>query len=244
MIFDRNQGQVISMHNTAQLKSAAALAVIAMTASACSMLPKQEPLRDPEFAPVRPMIQAPSREITGSIYNSGTSRFLFEDLKARRVGDIITVILEEKTDANKNASTSTKKNSGIDMPAPTLFGGGITHKGRPLLSNSMSAGSAFSGEGGSSQSNSLKGNLTVTVVEVLSNGYLIVRGEKLLSLNQGSEVVRISGIIRPVDIAPDNTVKSNQIANAEIAYKGKGLLANSNNAGWLTRFFNTGFWPF
>ena len=84
----------------------------------------------------------------------------------------------------------------------------------------------------------------MTVHKVYPNGYLLVKGEKLLELNEGSEVVRITGIVRPVDITPDNTILSNQIANAQIAYKGKGIVSDSSKAGWLTRFFYSAIWPY
>ena len=84
----------------------------------------------------------------------------------------------------------------------------------------------------------------MTVADVLPNGFLKVQGEKIMNLNQGSEVIRIRGIIRPQDISSANTIESQQIANAEITYKGKGMVADSNDAGWLTRFFNSGWWPF
>lgn len=214
---------------------------------ACSSMP-QPSLRDPAYRPVaaQAVKQADARQQaeSGSIYNPGTNRFLFEDYRARRVGDILTVILEEKTNADKTASTSTAKNTSIETPAPKLFGRGVSIWGREIMDSQASSKVDFSGEGGSSQSNSIKGNITVTVAQVLPNGFLLVRGEKLMALNQGSEVVRIKGIVRPVDITSANTIQSQQIANAEITYKGKGMVADSNEAGWLTRFFNSGWWPF
>ena len=217
------------------------------TLSACSHMEKT-PLRDPDYRPViASVVEQPASQIqspTGSIYNPATNRFLFEDYRARRVGDILTVILEEKTNADKKASTATTKNSNIETPAPKLFGRGISIWGRDILDSQVASKVDFAGEGGSSQSNSIKGNVTVTVAEVLPNGFLKVHGEKLMNLNQGSEVIRIRGIIRPQDISSANTIESQQIANAEITYKGKGMVADSNDAGWLTRFFNSGWWPF
>jgi len=215
--------------------------------SACSHM-HQGTLSDPDYSPVAaPMVEQPASLIqppNGSIYKPATNRFLFEDQRARRVGDILTVVLEEKTNADKKASTATKKNSSMKTPVAKLFGRGLTFHGRDVLSSELSSKSDFSGEGGSSQSNSLKGNVTVTVAAVLPNGFLKVRGEKIINLNQGSEVVRIRGIVRPQDISSANTIESQQIANAEITYKGKGMVADSNDAGWLTRFFNSGWWPF
>ncbi len=221
--------------------SGAGLLLIIILTSACST---PAALSKPGFAPATPVIQAPTKPLSGSIYTSSNNHFLFEDQKARRVGDLITVILQERTKSAKKATTSTKKDSTINIPAPTIMGHGITYKGKSILANSIQSGSTFAGEGGSNQSNSLSGNIAVTVAQVLPNGNLIVRGEKLLTLNQGSEIVRISGIIRPVDINPDNSIRSTQIANAQITYGGNGIVADSNKAGWLTRFFNSSVWPF
>ena len=151
------------------------------TLSACSHMEKT-PLRDPEYRPViASVVEQPASQIqppTGSIYNPATNRFLFEDYRARRVGDILTVILEEKTNADKKASTATAKNSNIETPAPKLFGRGISIWGRDILDSQVASKVDFAGEGGSSQSNSIKGNVTVTVAEVLPNGFLKVHGEK------------------------------------------------------------------
>lgn len=216
---------------------------------------QQHSLRDPAYAPVVGPSPTPppprftnrtnpvQQVMSGSIYNPGTSRFLFEDYRARRVGDVLTVILMEQTNASKKAGTTTKKATNIDLPSPTILGRKVTRGGVPILETQVNGKIDFAGEGDSSQSNSLKGNITVSVSQVLPNGNLVVRGEKLLYLNQGSEVVRIRGIVRPVDISANNSIYSNQIANAEITYKGKGVIADSNEAGWLTRFFNSKWWP-
>ncbi len=120
----------------------------------------------------------------------------------------------------------------------------MTAKGRDFLSNDISASSQFAGTADSSQSNRLNGSVAVVVDQVLTNGNLWIRGQKRLTLNQGSEVVQVSGLIRPVDITPQNTILSNQIADASITYGGSGLLADSNRAGWMTRIFTSPLWPF
>jgi len=214
----------------------AALGVLA----ACS----SKPQRDPAYAAVRPNPPPPAAQFTGSIYHTGTAVALFEDARARRVGDMLTVVLTEKTQASKNATTKTKKDSKVDMPAPTVFGKGVTYHGRPILSADIQQGREFSGAGDSSQGNSLSGSITVTVAEVLSNGNLVVRGEKLLTLNQGDEQIRIAGIVRPADIRPDNTILSTQVADAQVSYAGTGALADANSQGWMSRFFNSSWWPF
>ncbi len=199
-------------------------------------------LKDSAYAPVMP-VKPPAAESEGAIYHVNTNRFLFEDIKARRIGDTITVVLEESTNASKSASTSAKKDTDFTTPSPTVFGKTVTKDGREVLVMDVDSGYEFSGEGDSSQSNSLTGSITVTVVDIHPNGNLVVRGEKLLTLNQGSEVIRISGIVRPIDVTPQNTVLSTKIAAAEITYSGNGLVAESNRAGWFTRFFSA-IWPF
>lgn len=199
---------------------------------------------DPNFTPVRPISSSPLPINDGAIYKAGFELSLFEDTKARRVGDIITVILEESTNASKSASTSTSKGSAIDLPTPTVFGRTITHNGNDILSASVDTTRTFDGEGDSSQSNSLEGLISVTVADVYANGNLLVRGEKLLTLNQGSEHVRLSGIIRSADITPENTVRSEQIANARIVYGGQGVLADVNDKGWLQKVLDGKLWPF
>lgn len=199
---------------------------------------------DPDFSPVRPMSVRPLPISDGAIYKTGFGVALFEDSKAHRVGDIITVILQERTNSSKSASTTTAKDAEVSIAAPTLFGKGITHRGNDILSASIDAERDFSGEGDSTQSNSLTGQISVTVVDVYPNGNLMIRGEKLLTLNQGSEHVRISGIVRAADVTPTNTVFSTQVANARIVYGGQGVLADVNTKGWIQRVFDSNWWPF
>ncbi len=217
-------------------------AVMLLLISACSTT--HQAVSDPEYAPVRPVNARPLPISNGAIYKAGFSLALFEDTKAHRVGDIITVILQERTNASKKASTNTAKNAAVTVGAPTLFGRGVAYGGDAILNTTIDAERDFQGEGDSTQSNSLSGEITVTIAEVYVNGNMLIRGEKLLTLNQGSEHVRISGIIRPVDITPSNTVLSSQVANAKIIYGGQGVLADANTKGWLQRVFDSNWWPF
>ena len=150
------------------------------------------------------------------------------------------MILQERTQAQKSARTSTGKDSDFSIAVPML--GGVTDD--LGVDSEISSSRAFDGAGDSSQSNSLQGELTVLVTERLPNGYLRVAGEKVLELNQGSEYLRLTGIVRPEDIAPDNSVLSTRIAQADISYSGRGALAQANAQGWLSRFFNSPLWPF
>lgn len=199
---------------------------------------------DPDFSPVRPMSVQPLPVSDGAIYKTGFGVTLFEDMKAHRIGDIITVILQERTNSTKTASTTTAKEADVSISAPTIFGAGVTHRGKDILSAGIDASRDFSGEGDSTQSNSLTGQISVTVVDVFPNGNLMIRGEKLLTLNQGSEHVRISGIVRAGDVTPTNTVFSTQVANARIIYGGQGVLADANTKGWIQRVFDSNWWPF
>jgi flagellar L-ring protein FlgH len=127
---------------------------------------------------------------------------------------------------------------------PTIFGKSITTKGVPILDTTLSGSHTFDGEGTASQGNSFTGSLTVTVTNVESNGNLVVEGDKTLRLNQGDEFIHISGVVRPADVSTANTVTSDKIADAHISYSGKGVIANANRMGWLTRFFNSVLSPF
>ncbi len=180
----------------------------------------------------------------GTIYSAGMDMRLFEDRKAQRVGDILTVVLAEQTNATKNSQTSTGKTTEATLSNPTVFGTPLTHKGVSLFAGSLSGDSSFDGGGSSSQSNSLAGDITVTVMERRPNGNLLISGEKWVTLNQGQEFIRLSGIIRPDDIEPDNTLLSSRIANAQITYSSKGVMAAANKMGLIGRFFNSVFHPY
>ncbi len=211
--------------------------------SGCASNASREALRDPAFAPVQPVVTQAPQAATGSIFRPGGNMLLFGDRKALRVGDLLTVMLVEKTDASKSASTATDRSTAIEMSAPTLLGVPVLLGGNQVLQNSVAAGSSFAGDGQSNQSNSLSGSITVTVSEVMPNGNLRVRGEKLLSLNQGDEFIRLTGIVRADDISPDNTVESTKLADTYISYGGSGVIADANSKGWLSRFFDV-VWPF
>jgi flagellar L-ring protein precursor FlgH len=217
------------------------LAVLACLAlSACGFLPAKPLKPDPVVARVLP---PPTPRTDGAIYQSGQQIELFADLKARRVGDVLTIRLTESTNASKSAATKTAKTTGVSMTGPTVLGKTFTAGGVPLSTTLNSAGS-FDGEGSSTQGNSLAGSLTVTVMEVQPNGNLVVQGDKTLKLNQGDEFVHVSGVVRRADIATDNTVTSDKVADAHISYSGRGVIDSANTMGWLAKFFNSMFAPY
>ena len=212
----------------------------ALVLSACAT-PKRG---DVEYAPVKPVTQTGPTQHTDSIYQSGSAWYLLEDIKPRRVGDMLTVTLQEKTDAKKQADTETKKATDNQITALNFLGAPVTYNDRQLLDTKLKSQYDFKGEADSQQSNSLTGSVTVTVVEVQANGNLVVQGEKWVTINQGDEYIRLRGIVRPSDINPDNTISSERVANAQIQYSGEGTIANANEQGWLAKFFNSIWMPF
>lgn len=227
------------MISTSSIRSISCL-LLALLLTACAT-PKRG---DPEFAPAMPVFVSPPVQSSDSIYESANAWLLHEDIKARRVGDMLTVILEEQTDAEKTAETDTKKDTSLSITGTTALGDSVTKNGRPVLETDLSSSHAFDGGGESTQSNSLTGSVTVTVVDVLANGNLSVQGEKWIHINQGEEYVRLRGIVRTIDINPDNTISSVRVANAQIQYSGDSTLNDTNNQGWLAKFFNSPWMPF
>ena len=198
-----------------------------------------------EFPPMPALVFAPSIAPTpGAIYSESPGGLgLFMDQKAHQPGDLLTIQLFENTKATTKAETSTSKDSSANTEAAALAGAPLTLSGRNVLALDATGTQSFSGNGASSQSNSLAGSITVTVVQRLPNGNLVVQGEKHLLLNQSNELVQIQGIVRTADISPDNTIPSSRIANVRIKYGGRGPVARSNVMGWLTRFFQSPLYP-
>jgi len=213
-----------------------ALSLAALTAGCVSQPPVRE---EPSYRPAYPEIARVESVDGASLFQAGQGRYLFDDIRASRVGDIVTIRLEEQTSARKSAETTYEKSSEVGIEEPTLFGSMING-----LTNSIGSESDFEGEAESDQSNSLQGTISAVVAEVLPNGLLVVQGEKWLNLNRGEEYVRISGLVRPEDVDGFNTVSSLRLADARIAYSGTGTFADSNEAGWLSRFFLSPLMPF
>ena len=171
---------------------------------------------DPMYAPIQPTALVPPERQDGSLYQARYNMGLFNDRRAHRIGDIITVVLSENTNAKKSANTELTKEQDIQFDPGILLGkdmGNQITSAIPLLENiglltSLSQNREFTGEGDSDQSNSLSGQITVTVSNVMPNGVLEIRGEKWMTFNQGDEYIRIRGLVRPDDIADDNTIMS------------------------------------
>lgn len=193
---------------------------------------------DPAWAPVHPPRQAEHYTAeTGSLFNLDRSNSLYDDSKPHGIGDIITVTLNEQTKAAKSADADLKKTNDASMD-PLAVGGQELKVGDYNFSYGLKNDNKFSGSAQANQSNSISGSITVEVIDVLPNGNLAIRGEKWLTLNTGDEYIRLSGTIRPDDIAYDNTIASNRISNARIQYSGTGTNRDMQEPGFLARFFN------
>ena len=224
------------------------LALSGVVSLAGCVAPTPKP-NDPYYAPVLPRTPLPAAANNGSIYQAGFEQNLYGDRKAFRVGDIITITLNEKTQASKGANSQIDKTSKTSIGLKSLFGGGLTTN-NPVGSGDLSLNAGYSGDRAtngaskSGQSNSLTGSITVTVADVLPNGIIAVRGEKWMTLNSGDELVRIAGLVRADDIATDNTVSSTRVADARITYSGTGAFADASQPGWFDRFFLSPLFPF
>jgi len=212
--------------------------------TACKSTPVQPiAANDPYYAPAIPQMTRAEIAENGSLFSHARANSLYADVKARRVGDIITVQLSENTNASKSAGTTSTKATNVDLQPIIGLGANPLNIGREAIQLGLNGSNDFAGDAQANQSNSLSGNITVTVVEVLPNQNLIIRGEKWLTLNNGDEYIRLTGVIRPADISPSNDIESTKVANARIQYSGTGSFARAQEKGWLTDFFSSKWWP-
>lgn len=213
-----------------------ALAILAVSLTATSPVFAKKKKETVEYAPSYappPVAQAPAN---GSIFQAAYGYTpLTSGSRAGQVGDIITILLVESTQASKSNAANTGREGSISLTPPTT---GLLSKLFQPSDVAASGSNDFKGSGAASQSNSLSGEITVTVAQVYPNGTMLVRGQKALTLNRGDEFIQISGIVRPSDISPDNRVLSTRVADARITYTGKGEIARASRQGWLQRFFS------
>ena len=218
--------------------------LLAANMTACtSVLPPQAMTHSPQFEPVYPVQNARETMATGAIYVGRQSDSWFGKGRNFQVGDVITVLLNESTQAARTQNGSITRDSSNTLIPDGLktYGAGL---GGFMKGINMTSGSVSNkGTGAADQQASLSGSVAVAVVEVMPNGNLVLRGEKQLALTEGSEIIQVAGIIRPDDVAPNNTVQSRRLANAQIAYRGTGDLANATRAGWGTSALLK-LWPF
>jgi flagellar L-ring protein precursor FlgH len=205
-----------------------ALGAVALAAATIAARPLP-----PSYAPTLPA-PLPAARADGAIFHADTGyAALTSGQRAAAVGDVLTIALVERTDASKSAGQTGGRNGSFGL-TPPVTGPFALFKATDLT---LGGGASFKGQGQATQSNALAGELSVTVAQVYANGTMLVKGEKLLTLNRGDEYVQLSGIVRTADIGPDNRVPSTRVADARIAYTGKGEVARASRQGWLQRFF-------
>ncbi|MCC6916449.1 MAG: flagellar basal body L-ring protein FlgH [Nitrosomonas sp.] len=217
------------------------LIVMVCMVSGCAITPTpkvQQPMTmRPHDLPV-----VPPGQTNGGIYQAafsyqGGPRYtpLFEDRRARSIGDTIIVTLNEKTNASKKTGSNAQRAGEIALSVPSFLG--LPFKSIfQDLDLAASSSNKFDGKGESSSNNNFTGTITVTVIDILPNGNLLVSGEKQIGINQGYEFIRLSGVINPINIM-NNTVSSTQVADARLEYRGNGYLDEAQTMGWLSRFF-------
>jgi flagellar L-ring protein precursor FlgH len=219
-------------------------ATLLLGLSACTTaLPPQAMTHSPMFEPVYPVQNPRDSLATGAIYVGRQSDSWFGKGRNFQVGDVITVLLNESTQAARTQNGTVSRESSNDMIPKGLQNYGANLGGFMNGINLLGGKVSNKGTGAADQQASLSGSVAVSVVEVMPNGNLVLRGEKQLALTEGSEVIQVAGIIRPDDVAPNNTVQSRRLANAQIAYRGTGDLANATKAGWGTSALLK-IWPF
>lgn len=218
------------------MKFSAALALVALVLlSGCASIYPTTPTAVHQPMTARPESRAQALPATGSIYQAAYARPLFEDRRARNVGDTITINLVERNTAQKSANANATRNGNM-----TASIGPITRlplSGLSGLAAEADSESDFAGKGAAAANNAFNGTITVTVIDVYPNGNLLVSGEKMVAINQGNEFIRFSGVINPNNVTAANTVQSTQVADARIEYRGSGFIDESNTMGWLQRFF-------
>ncbi|CAI3806193.1 flagellar basal body L-ring protein FlgH [Rheinheimera sp. MM224] len=213
------------------------LVFVLFSLTACSSKP-DSPLADDadwERGAANPMVSQQAEPASeGSLYADSYMFTLFEDKRAYRVGDILTVELNERTQSSKSADSAIDRSTDINMGVPLLGNANVSD-----LAMQLRNGQNYEGESSASQQNFLRGAITVRVTEVLPNGSLTIRGEKWIKLNQGDEYIRLQGIVRPDDIDVTNRISSQRIADARITYAGKGSMADAAEPGWITKLFSS-----
>lgn len=213
-------------------RATAALVCLLGLLAGCNTVPGTIVQRPTTVKPPQPALAAPAN---GAIFQAAAYRPLFEDRRARLVGDILTIAINEKTNAGKQAASSGSKSGSAEIGIPKVFG--LPLKTLQGMELSAKSSSKYEDKGAVSSSNNFAGTITVTVVEVQPNGNLMVSGEKQVSLDKGIEYIRFSGVVSPDTIAAGNVVSSTQVADARVEYRTNSRIDPAEVMSWLTRFF-------
>ncbi|MBX3681716.1 MAG: flagellar basal body L-ring protein FlgH [Thauera sp.] len=203
--------------------------------SGCAAIQTTPPSAVHQPMSVRPEAMATALPANGAIYQTVQARPLFEDRRARRIGDTITINLVERNTAQKSANANATRNGNMSAGIGPI--NRLPLSGLNGLELEADAESDFNGKGAAAANTVFNGTITVTVIDVYPNGNLLVSGEKMVAINQGNEFIRFSGVINPNTVTTANTVQSTQVADARIEYRGSGFIDESNTMGWLQRFF-------
>lgn len=214
-----------------------ALSAAALALAGCAQLNPRPPVDVAQPVEARPQPAPPVGVSNGSIFQANLYRPLFEDHRARLVGDSLTVQISEKVSASQKSTSSIDKTGGINASISALPGFAPNSFGAGRAAATGSAANAFSGKGSTENTNDFSGTITANVIEVLANGHLLIAGEKQIGVNHNVDVLRFSGQVDPRAIQPGNTVASAQIANVRIEHRGRGAQADAQGIGWLGRFF-------
>jgi flagellar L-ring protein precursor FlgH len=206
-------------------------ATIAIALAGCSSVPPTSIVKQPTS--VRPMLADTGTPHDGAIFNANSYRPMFEDRRARHIGDVLTVSINEKTAANKSGASTGNKSGSVSAGVPGILQG--------KLGASLSASTANKFADGDTQANSnaFTGTIGVTVSEVLPNGNLIIVGEKQIAMDKGIEYIRISGMVNPDTIQPGNLVSSTLVADARVEYRTSSQLDRAEFTSQMTRFFQS-----
>jgi flagellar L-ring protein precursor FlgH len=226
-----------------------ATTTLLFSVAGCHLLDQLDLKDETVLPPAYPVDNPAPPKTNGTIYQSGHEIELYQDHIAGRIGDILTVRLEEQTQGEKQAKTKANKTTTLDTNNGTMTTSGGTLKpyllGGAVTSAIFNTGSdmEFDGKGETHEQNRLRGTISVTVIRVLSNGNLVVQGESWITINSGREYIRLTGLVRSDDIEPGNVVSSQRIADARISYTGSGMVGNASKGGFLTQLMYK-FFPF
>lgn len=213
-----------------------ALVAGALLSGGCAQMPREPLVHQPMSARAEAGLPQAPRPATGAIFlDNGRGVALFEDRRPRNVGDILTIVISEKLNASKNSGANASRDGSVGATfsaIPKVLGGLLNGQDTKL-----SGANALSAKGGANAANTFNGVITVTVVDVLANGNLLVSGEKQMGINQGTEFIRFSGVVNPRTVTGSNTVQSTQVADARIEYTAKGYIDEAQTMGWMQRMF-------
>ncbi|MGP9764813.1 flagellar basal body L-ring protein FlgH [Halomonas sp. AOP13-D3-9] len=223
---------MLELHHMSRRIALAGLVLLMLVVAGCAQIPRASVVGEQEQISI---VDRPPPLPNGSIYQARQGyQPLFEDRRPRAMGDILTIVLDEEVSASKNSQSNAGRSGSASLELAQL----------PDVLDTLaeygfdiSGENDFTGSGGSQANNSFTGTITVSVLEVMNNGNLRVRGEKQIAINQGTEFIRFSGVVNPRTITAQNTVPSTQVADARIEYVGDGYINEAQHMGWLQRFF-------